>query len=181
MTQREAARYLQRSGLAWSHQYVAAIERGRRQQVSLHDLVILSWAFRVPVSRWFAGDGDLRLSDAHTMTRDGVRSIFRAGVPGVRHELSPEGVSDLLESWSATSAEQHVAHRLTDRLGVDVSADAVAETARRQWGRSLDEERDARIGNTSGLDKSSLRAKRTMETRRMLGELEALIGGGRKS
>src|SRR5258708_25088625 len=57
ITQEQAVEMLRRAGLDWARANVASLESGRRQDVTLSELIVMTLAFGVPLRRWLEGHG----------------------------------------------------------------------------------------------------------------------------
>lgn len=64
----------------WTRATVAAVETGKRD-VSLEELVGLTYACAVPIHEWFAGDGLVALAPLGAVTHRGLRRMFGADEP----------------------------------------------------------------------------------------------------
>ncbi|MFD4438106.1 helix-turn-helix domain-containing protein, partial [Bacillus safensis] len=76
-SQAECAARVAGHGLAWSRDNVAALEGGRRAEVNVSELFILSAAYGLPVSDWFAGDGDVQLTATTRASRSDMREVLQ--------------------------------------------------------------------------------------------------------
>lgn len=65
----------------WTRATVAAVETGKRD-VSMEELVGLTYACAVPISDWFAGEGLVALSPLGVVTHRGLRRMFGSDEPG---------------------------------------------------------------------------------------------------
>lgn len=187
----------------WSRSKIAALERGEKA-IGLEDLVILAAALGsetgkpLAISDLFAGSGSVTLTEAISIDRAALRRYLSGKEVVLRVNDSPQlrqrmskvmadlpailarqelliGDSDVsvevLESVSdkAGEAEARVAKALRLRAG---ELDLVSA---RLWGRTLTEERDARVGSDG--NQETLRAKRGRTTRVLMDEIRAVIEG----
>jgi transcriptional regulator with XRE-family HTH domain len=178
LTQEQALEMLRWAGLDWTRSNVASLESGRRQDITLSELVLMTVAFGVPLSRWLQGHGhgvtyEVRTGRAFNLNHviagllDGNSPNQRVNVP---LEIDPEPI--YLE------AELHAA----ERLGVEPGE--LRRAAERLWGRRLVEERERRLesGRIAGIGSSVPTAKRGHVTRTLLRELATAMeesGDGR--
>lgn len=169
-TQVEAARFLGGRGLAWTRDHLNNVELGRRPVIELNALWMLSAAYDVPLAEWFAGEGDIVLAPDVTVTRAEVRrALPRKVEPPTLHGDLVRHVIDLMGSQPADAA-------VAERLGA--RAAEVDAAARSLWdGRTVTEERDRRIGDTTDLAPRTLQAKRGAMTRQLTAEIRARLAG----
>lgn len=183
LTQTEAARLLQATGFpSWTRSQIAALEAGNRESVDAGTLVMLATAFSVRVSDLFAGDGGVLFSDEVGLTREMLRYAYSGG-----DELGKAGwtrTGRALASWiemyasGAISIEDAPAPFQADaelavRLGI--SPNAVIDTARNLWGRTLHEERDHRVSQLGEIPSAERRARRGHVTRQLAKEIEEAL------
>jgi transcriptional regulator with XRE-family HTH domain len=170
------------TGERWTPDQVSILENGKRGTITLEDLLVLAHAFGVPLAEFFdsgfvvVGEGDEDLAK---------RFVARAGkfvvtLEGVRQALSgdrmrsafgsPDTSTAVLE-WLESQVEADKA--VADRLGVDLQA--VVDAAVKMWGHTLTEERDAQLGDTSGIPPRSVQGKRGAMTRVLTARIEAAL------
>lgn len=190
MTQHEAARLFKQYGLRWSRSKVAAIEAGSRGTVSLADVLLLAYVFRVPIDEFFLGDGEVILADhLPSVPRGAVITIIQGYYPEFQHphisrqeaeEREHQDVERLFEIIDtrnklaqATEADQ----MLAQRLGVDVKE--VLAASLRLWGRTLTDERNARVvGLGDDLEAGERQAHRGHITRELSQQVEDELARG---
>lgn len=176
-------------GLDWTQATVAAIEAGRRR-LTLEEFLLLPWvasgsgtgpayalggkSTAMQLSEFFVGDPDrpVRLSAAVTMKGRGLQEIVagRAALDDASVEALTRARLAERDQWG--DAERKAARRLGRTSLI------VAGAARKRWGRSFTEERDARLAAqaTSATPPRALQALRGHITRALIEELRA---GGR--
>lgn len=146
LTQGEAARLYRTSGLAWTRAQVAALESGRRDDLNLGELALLSHALTLPLVELLPDSGDVSLSDHATTTVGALRAWAAGGtMRGLR--VTAWDQSSAAEIWNDRMAGRPPSEaelRAARRLGRTWRR--VARMAAELWdGRSLDEERDRRL------------------------------------
>jgi transcriptional regulator with XRE-family HTH domain len=164
ITQEQAVALLRGVGLEWTRANVASLESGRRQDLTVTELVRLSMAFGVPLRRWLEasgltymvslGGGALALNHGLAGLLDGASPHEPARVP---LSVDPEPI--YLE------AELHAAERL------GIPPERLQQLAAQLWGRRLVEEREHRL--EAGVSSPIPASKRGHVTRALLRELEA--------
>ncbi|SDD58125.1 Helix-turn-helix domain-containing protein [Actinokineospora iranica] len=184
MTQHEAARLFKQYGLRWSRSKVAAIEAGDRETVSLADVLLLAFVFKVSIDEFFAGDGDVILADQLSpVPRGSVIAIIQGHYPEFprpqvsqqeaeeREHQDVERLFEIIDARNklaqATEADQLLARRL------GVSVDEVLAASLRLWGRTLTDERNARVvGLGDDLETGERQAHRGHITRELSQQVE---------
>lgn len=168
-TQPDLAEKMHAGGFGWSTNRVAQIETLRRP-VSLLEVVGLARVFFVPVSRLLAGDDEITLPSGGTMPLAVVRDAL-AGVARVEvRDVTPE------ES-AAYRADGEDVRKMAAKLGL--KHPSVLETlAYRVFGQSFRAEREARLGDVSGLSKRSAQTKRGHVSRALLAAVDDYLGEG---
>lgn len=84
LTPDDLARAVQAVGLPWTRHTVHTFETGRRKQVALEELLLLSYAFRLEPGEWFVGNSWARLSDDARASLGVIRFLL-AGPSPVDH------------------------------------------------------------------------------------------------
>lgn len=97
LTPDDVARQARQVGLPWSRFTVHAFERGQRKQVVLEELLLLSYAFQVEPSDWFAGNGWVKLSDDARASLGVIRSMLAGSSPTAHWTRISERQWDLPE------------------------------------------------------------------------------------
>ena len=182
MTQHEASRLFARRGAPLSRSKIEAIEKGRRTNLTFGDVLLIAHTVNVELAELFEGDGEVSLSEHVVLSRAAIRDLIR-GVsvltasgdwdPASRHnELV--GLADLR---AAADAEQSAGFRgfeadrtLAQRLGI--AASAVIGASVQLWGRTLTEERDARVKNLGDLEMPERQAHRGHITRELSQQIQ---------
>jgi transcriptional regulator with XRE-family HTH domain len=181
LTQHEAARRCQAAGLNWTRVRIAAIERGDRDTVDVGTLLLLAAAFGVAPAEFFMGSGGVRLSTGAVQSLAGVRRTLSC-VPRPdlaaedrphRIEVLPSGDPGEMTRMVMATIEADAA--LAERLGVP--SGRVVDAAIGIWGRSLTEERDARVAALGDMEPGERQAHRGHITRELAQEIERAIGG----
>ena len=163
-SQPEAAERLALVGLDWKRDQVASLENGRRGFVSVDELVLFSLAYGVPLTEWVEGDGEVVVSESHTLPRSTLRQALSGAVPE-----SPSVVSVDFSDTEDLSADERVAQTL------GVSQADVTRAARELWGHSLTAERDSRLVEHKGRPASELRTLRGGVTRALTRKIKAQL------
>lgn len=181
-TQQEAAVFLRTEGLAWTAANIASIESGRRETIDVGTLTVLAYAYRVPLSRLFEGEGYMRLAAEVTVHLgsyrawlDGTDLEGRQGLVRTNPlilELTGLAARKHIEAMPADSRFSFRADaELADRLGLEPKD--VYQAAERLWdGRTLHEERDRRLAELGEMTPNQRRTRRGHITRQLAKELE---------
>lgn len=163
LSQRDLTKKLRESGITWSQASLAAVET-RKREVSAGELLLLQYALGgLPELLWCDGDVEVEVA---VLTPAELRSLA-LGRPGER----PSQITirpDLAERWKITDTDRRSGVALGYRLDRVVPATEVAKEAQVLFGRSLEEERSARVGVGPG----NQRIRRGHTTRALLNELE---------
>ena len=162
LTQEQAGNVVREMGLNWKTSKLVALEVGRRESISVAELVQLSAAFQVKMGSWFAGEGPIRadFTGQEMTTRAEMRDLFNQALPGIP-VMGPPLPG---EYEHPTGAERRAARHL------HVPADYAKRLARILWGHSLDDERDARLEPSP--DPETVRLRRGHVTRDLYSEME---------
>jgi transcriptional regulator with XRE-family HTH domain len=163
LSQDELARRTSRMGLSFTRSVIDSIERGMRE-LQLHELVVLLAMLEIDLGTLLDGAGLIRLDDnaavegdslvGHLLRQDPIvvqrDAIARpATVAAVAEVPTPTIVSGQEGRVTFTGSELTITvtgiaeEKAARKLGV--SSDTVIDDARRLWGRSLTDERDARV------------------------------------
>ncbi|MCF7552204.1 helix-turn-helix domain-containing protein [Pseudonocardia sp. WMMC193] len=162
-TQGDAAQHARWAGLTWSRDHVASLETGRRESLSVEELLLLSSAYDMKLADWFEGDGQVALTPEIAVSRADLRATLGRG-----RSLKIDGIIvDMSNVPDVDRTEQLVAHRL------DAEAPVVQQAAQQLWGRSFAEERDRRLGDVG--DPQRARTLRAGMTKRMTREIEPTV------
>lgn len=167
-SQTECARRLAENGLDWKRDQVASLESGRRDSVTVPELLLMAWAYRVPLADFFQGEGDIQLSPEATATQATVRDLLK----GRSRNASVVVTVD----FSEADEDDPVADRIADRLGVDI--EQVMDAAQELWGQTATKERDERLSRTPPADPRAMRTLRAGMTKRLLREVRTYLEGG---
>jgi transcriptional regulator with XRE-family HTH domain len=185
-------------GLTWTRSKIAALERGEKA-LDLAEAVLLAEAMSMIADRpvgvgtdLLAGDGAVRLSSERVFFRHTLRRFFGdepielqasdvpggvelvARVPELLKEMAARiGPADSEKYWQIVRRAGETEERAGRTLGLDKHT--VTEMAAGLWGRTLAEERDARVGD---VPLASRAAKRGRVTRQLLDELRTQRYGG---
>jgi transcriptional regulator with XRE-family HTH domain len=164
LTQEQTVEILRQVGLNWTRANVASLESGRRQDLTVTELVLLSTAFDVPPGRWLEANGAVYMVGLGTASalNVGLASLLAGQKPSepIQVQLSFEPEPIFLE------AELHAA----ERLGVEPAK--LRRTTERLWKRRLVEEREKRLGSDRIVGSNIPPAKRGHVTRVLLRELQ---------
>jgi transcriptional regulator with XRE-family HTH domain len=179
LTQHGAVHLLRRYDLRWTRSKLDAIEGGRRQEVTVTELLSLAMVFNVELAEFFVGDGVVQLTNA-----DLGRNVMREVVRGnhVRHDLqnlAPEArMKELLRSEDLIAKAEAAMHpdpteadeELARKLGLPLKT--VTEAAYALWDRTLTEERDAQTAGLGDMTTGERTAHRGHITRELAQRLE---------
>lgn len=162
-TQTDVAEAMRRVGFRWQVNRVAQIETLRRP-VALLEVVGLSRAFGVPVSRLLSGEDEIDLPTGTTVP-----------VAAIRAALAGEPVSS--DEWQVAerrNAARDELRKIAKRLDLDwKDLSALSFT---MWRRSFFAERESRLGDVSGMSKRSAQTKRGHVTRALLADIADFLG-----
>jgi len=166
-TQEEVVELLRAAGLDWSRDNVASLEIGRRQDVTLTELILMSIAFDVPLRRWLQGHGP----GHHYFVELGGRRGDSAPIANLFGDAKPSVPTKVPIAFEPESIYLEAELHAAERLGID-PADLRAR-AHGIWGRRLVEEREARLGSqrVAGVGSGIPAAQRGHVTRQLLREL----------
>jgi hypothetical protein len=167
--------------MPWSRDQVAFLESGRREDVQVSELILLSAVFEVPLRRWFHGGGFVQLATLKLGALEDIRSAVGPEPlgPGAIWSAEPGKEGEPPEAETKPGAirlyrpipsrsEQNAARKL------NVDPLHLHEVAMRLWERGLDEERDRRLGERVDLG-SSKGAYRGHVTRALVEELRQAL------
>jgi transcriptional regulator with XRE-family HTH domain len=182
LTQEQVALKAQDAGLPWTADTVAGLELGRREDLTVGELLVLTTAMDIKSAvDWFREADWVQATPYVCMDQEAVVSILEGrlddqgrhfGHGQVDYRNAPRSmvIAGLVGLFRPTDAEFNAA----GRLGVRV--DAIMAAAQHLWdGRRLDEERDRRLGSTKDMTPNERRARRGRVTRALLGELRAAL------
>jgi transcriptional regulator with XRE-family HTH domain len=177
---------VRRHGMVWTQSTISAIERGERR-IDVAEFVWLCLILKAAPDELLAGDEDevalagpnpgLPLQDV----RDALGGTERFRGVDTRHQERLEQKDVMIAGVTArlhaaeedlqTQASREAERKAARRLGVDPIT--VARTAASLWGRSLTEERDAQVGETTppGASRRSVQAYRGRVTRELMSAL----------
>lgn len=179
-TQEEAARAIRKAGLPWNPANIAAIETGRREDLTVTEVVLLSLAFGVPPTRWFEAQGAVRLGSRLSMRAGEFRDLLAGKVLDGREVTAVIG-ADALDEVERGDVRPGDAFRLVPsaaeshagrKLGVDGLR--VYELACELWGHGLDEQRDLLLSERD-MPSGSKTTYRGHVTRRLIDELRKAL------
>ena len=163
-----------RIGLPWTRSTITALEGGRRS-LSISELVLLALTLETSVTELLAGRGYVELGDGSELPLTDVRDVLGGDrdMAAVRKRIRQGRHQKYQRAMQAVSgeAEQKAARSL------GVTSQTIAEAAFDLWGRSLTEERDAKV-DKEGPNLASARSVQALRghvTRRLVSEIEALI------
>ena len=167
------------AGLDWGQSTISAIEAGRRQ-VSIGELAVFARVFSEATGRAdevAAGALLPRRAEWVLLAPNvrgwlpAIRAIYGAPVADVLYSLDGPGRAIVPDRGlpAVNETDRKVARALR------VTPEAVAVTAVRLWGRTLAEERDARLG-----DPAATAQKRGRVTRQLMAEVKPTLTRRRK-
>jgi transcriptional regulator with XRE-family HTH domain len=207
LRQGQVAEAARRFGLPWSQATVAAIETGRRRLFLHEALFLptvlaqlTAWAPRpqlrdlIPSDEgtWIVIENALVRADFLAEEAFGRQRKPRPEILWLQYRHLPIIDADHRRAWRRVWGSEKafdpdlMALAITDALGeaethaaakFDVTPALLALAARKQWGRSLTQERDRRAADRAGDEKDprALQAIRGHVTRELLDELEPLL------
>ena len=167
-TQTDVAEAMRRVGFRWQSNRVAQIETLRRP-VALLEVVGLSRAFGVSVSRLLSGEDEIDLPTGTTVPLAAIRAA-----------LAGEPVSS--DDWQVAerrNAARDELRKIAKRLDLDWK-DLSALSFTMWGGRSFFAERESRLGDVSGMSKRSAQTKRGHVTRALLADIADFLGEGQQ-
>jgi transcriptional regulator with XRE-family HTH domain len=191
-SQDEVARRAREEGLQWSRSSVAAVE-ATNKTIDVSELVLLSLALDARIDELLAGDERVQLGDDTTRRLWEVRRILasdgaRKGIEPPKGEIEimtrkemearmpnlrgfMEDARQDLSARAASAASGEAEQKAARKFGI--GAQQLSIFAFDLWGRSLTEERDARVNEADAQSGSakSLQALRGHVTRHLLAEL----------
>lgn len=159
-TQEAAAAAFRAYGLpAWRTSTVGQMEAGLRIP-KFEELLLMCAALDVTLDELFPGEDEhVEVGRSGAATPRAIRALLSRSAP--RSAALVPGGSPAIPS----DADRHAARRL------GLSAAEAAGAAQAAWGRDFAAERDARLGDVSGMPLRSLQARRGLVSRGMLAEL----------
>jgi transcriptional regulator with XRE-family HTH domain len=179
ITAEELAIRLRLFGLAWTRSTITALETGRKT-IDIAEFVALVMAFGGSVEELFGGAGYGLLPDGDPRPLQELRELFGGGSNRSSLNVLDASIGFVADaSWGPDSASRNEAEQKAARkFGVDVAT--VTSFSSVIWGRSLTEEREARV--TERVDgtvpRRTLQAIRGQVTRELLTELEPHVTKG---
>ncbi|NJP28078.1 hypothetical protein FLW53_28535 [Microbispora sp. SCL1-1] len=177
-TQKEAAEVLRADGLAWTAANVASIESGRRESIDLGALTLLAGSYDVPLSRFFHGNGEMRLSAEVTVDlRDYRQWLDGQARLSLTHTLRGSAAQRWINSLSSEVVSFQADAELAARLGL--RPEDVYTAAEKLWGRNLHQERDRRLAEFGDMTPAQRRTRRGHITRQLAKELEPHLPAAR--
>jgi len=165
-TQAELAREMHAWGFTWATNRVTQLETLRRP-VSLLEVIGLAMVFDLPVERLLAGDDKIALPDGRDFPLVFLREALIAGHAKARLFTA--------EHYLDGEADYQDLRKMATKLGLSAPEDLDA-VARKVFGQSFRDERDARAGDVSGLSKRSAQTKRGHVSRALLEEVDKYLG-----
>ena len=169
LTQNELVmRIFFRTGETWTRAQLSTLENGKREGVSVGEMLILACAFDVTLSEMFEPEESDRVvrMGRFRMALGDLRSALAGGpIVGAADESGGP------KAWTAAQVEADRA--VADRLGVPVHV--VVDAAVQLWGHTLTVQRDERLGDTSDIAARTLQAKRGAMTRLLTAQIEARL------
>ncbi|GLB64064.1 hypothetical protein NCCP2495_19430 [Dietzia sp. NCCP-2495] len=156
LSQAEVASKANSMGLSWAQANVTTIETGRRQSITIDELLVLSIVFECPLSSWFAGTGDVAVTEHMSMKRSVIREALAGETPTPSRVVSVD--FSTVEDYSADESAARV-------LGI--TQEQVTQIAVDLWGHSLTAERDKRLSEHADKSPRELRTLRGGMTKRL--------------
>lgn len=157
-SQSDCAKRINEWGMNWAQSHVSSFESGKRTTVTVEELMILSWAYGVPMSEWFEGTGTLGVGNADDVDRTEARKLLQGNVP-------TRVIVDFSEAED-TGADDSIARSM------GIESEAVRRIAVELWGHTATTERDRRLSEHKGKTPKELRTLRGGMTKRLRREIE---------
>lgn len=161
-SQGECAQKAEQLGLSWKQSHVSNIEKGERQSITIEELVVLSKIYGVPISEWFEGEAEMKVTKSQALPLSDVRAMLTA-------KRATSRVIDFSKAPDY-SADASIAKRL------GVTQERVTQLSRELWGHHATVERDKRLAHHGNKEASLMRNLRTGMTKRLAGEIQLHIG-----
>lgn len=139
----------------WTPSIAAWVESGRRRVTGV-ELLLLCYRLGCTPAELIEGVDSATVSEAGMIPLDKLRAVLSE--PVAPNKLAPEG-----------SGARDEERKAAKKLGLSVGNFRIA--FQDIYGRRLVDERDARLGDTKGLDARSIQAKRGRVTREISAEL----------
>jgi hypothetical protein len=158
-TQSDLAMWMRQTGFTWQTNRVTQLETLRRP-VSLLEILGLAWVFGVPVAHLLSGEDRVRLPNGDSEPLSALREALTVGGDGAPHVVD----ADVVDETAAAEALRNAAKRL------GMPAVHLNYAARLLWDRSFMAERERRLGEPAGGDRS-VRTRRGHVTRALISEL----------
>ncbi|MFN2490126.1 MAG: helix-turn-helix transcriptional regulator [Actinomycetota bacterium] len=203
LSQHDLAERARAAGLPWTQGTVASIETGKRK-VTKGEMLLLQHLLGAPLPILLQADEDIdlggvlassegldRLARGDTSVPVGVEVKLRWSVrPSSREEqrlaksygqATDEATLQRMAQATLREAERKAPKSLAERYGLDVSAFEVVLASHDLWGRSLSDERDARLAEGSDDPPERRRALRGHATRELFEELKKHMESRRRT
>lgn len=117
LSREDIARRAQQVGLSWSSSTVKAFEDGKRRSVSLEELILLSYAFRVEPGEWFVGTGWVELAPDAKAGLGVIRAMLAGSATQSWMRIS-ERLWDLPQFYDAPRVLGAEFERLSERIEI---------------------------------------------------------------
>ena len=179
-TQDEVATALRRFGFEnVTRRTIAKLEAGERGPFTFRDIYALAGFFRLRPAELVSARGLIRIAEGAEVPAPALRAALGGSVPDVRGlgaERWPLARFKGLRLRQAVEAAGHTRGEAETKAAARLKVEPidVAVAAARRYGRSLTEERDARLAGRvkdTEADRETLRAHRGHVTRELLDEM----------
>ena len=167
-TQADLAREMRAWGFTWATNRVTQLETLRRP-VSLLEVIGLAMVFDLPVQRLLDGEDKIALPDGRPFPLAWLRKAVIEGRPKTRFPIFSA------QHHLAGEADYQELRRMAAKLGLSTPEDLDA-LARTLFGQPFHNEREARLGDITGLSKRSAQTKRGHVSRALLADVEKYLG-----
>lgn len=167
-TQAELAREMRACGFTWATNRVTQLETLRRP-VSLLEVIGLAMVFDLTVKRLLAGDDKIALPDGREFHLPWLLKIALEGEPKTRFPIFSA------QNYLAGQADYQELRKMATKLGLSSPEDLDA-LSRTVFGQAFHTEREARLGDVSGLSKRSAQTKRGHMSRALLAAVTEYLG-----
>lgn len=167
-TQADLAREMRDWGFTWATNRVAQLETLRRP-VSLLEVIGLAMVFDLPVEQLLAGDDKIALPDGREFPLAWLRKAVIEGQPKTRFPIFSA------QHYMDGQADYQDLRKMAAKLGLSAPEDLDA-LSRTVFGQPFHNEREARLGDITGLSKRSAQTKRGHVSRELLAAVKEYLG-----
>jgi len=167
-TQADLAREMRACGFTWATNRVTQLETLRRP-VSLLEVIGLAMVFDRTVKDLLAGDDKIALPDGREFHLPWLLEIALEGESKTRFPIFSA------QNYLAGQADYQELRKMAAKLGLSAPEDLDA-LSRTLFGQPFHNEREARLGDITGLSKRSAQTKRGHVSRELLAAVKEYLG-----